>query len=240
MKKLFYLGLLLLLVGCNTPNPKAKNYKTAMLNTAGTVEVIPNMATFSINLSCIKPHVKEAKNCLVDKSNELTDKLLQMGIAQEDLLTTSVNLSKSYQWVKNTRVFQGYRSSTSLYVTVKDMDLLEGIYTELLENRNLNLGGLQYSHSQMDSLQNEAYALALRNSNKRMERLMSQLPESNFEIIKLGNVSLSSTNPEIFEDTYNLNAYALEEVELKKNMTINTGTVTITANINVEYLLLNE
>ena len=129
-----------------------KNIRRLPLRPLAKPKLMPNEASFYINLTCLKNTVKLSKDCLVDKSNKINQLLLNYGIKQEDILTTSVNMHKSYTWRSNSRVFEGYNSSSNMIVTIKKIDDLDKIYTELLENRNLELSGLNYKHSEIDSL----------------------------------------------------------------------------------------
>lgn len=235
MKRLIGILALLLIVSCQPqPNPK---YKTIMLRSTGEVETLPDMATFRINLSCLKPSVKQAKECLVDKSNALTERLLEQGIDKDDILTTSITLNKSYTWHKNTRVFEGYKSATALRVKVKDIDALDEIYTELLETQNLDLGGLSYNHSRMDSLKNSAYANALKKASTLADRLIDELPESKKEVLKIGNVKISASVPQPRRQDQDIALMAVNESAMvrDKSVSVNTGTIQVTATLYVEY-----
>lgn len=214
-------------------------FKTLMLRSSGEVEALPNMASFSISLSCLKSNINSSKNCLVEKSNELTERLIGFGISKEDILTTAVNMRKSYSWVKNSSVFNGYSSSTNLYVTIKNIDNLDEVYTELLENRNLTISGLQYSHNQLDSLEHEAYLNALKNAETLGNKLLKQLPEKQLEILKVGNVQLSSSLPESIEnDDYIMKDEMIELAqESKRYLAINKGTISVNATLFVEFQL---
>lgn len=237
MKPFISILTLLIMGSCqNHPTVVSGKFKTIMIKSFGEAETLPDMATFYIDLNCLDRSVKASKNCLVDKSNELSDKLQSFGIDKNDILTTAVNMNKSYTWRNNSRIFEGYRSSTSVFVKVRNIDKLDEIYTELLEHRDLDLGGLQYSHSKLDSLKNEAYVDALKKSEVLAEKLLSELPESEKEILKIGNVEISSSMPEpgqLREE----NEYDMEEVAVAKNrvVAINKGTVLINATLFIEY-----
>jgi len=236
MKNILTILSLLVLVGCQTGDhvPPSK-FKTIMIKSVGELETLPNMATFQIGLECLDRSIKTSKQCLVDKSNELRDKLLSFGLDKDDILTTSVDMNKSYTWQNRSRVFTGYRSSTTVYVTVRNMDKLGEIYTELLENQNLNLGGLSYAHSEMDSLKNEAYINALKKSEILSEKLLGQLPETQKEILKIGNIEITASLPEANESKFDAE-YDVAEVAVRYNsIAINKGTVKVTATLFVEY-----
>ncbi|MFV0531293.1 MAG: SIMPL domain-containing protein [Flavobacteriales bacterium] len=242
MKQLIVILGFLLLIGCqNTPTTNPSKFKTIMIKSSGEVEVLPDMATFHIDLNCLDKSIKSSKKCLVDKSNELNSKLQSYGINKDDILTTSVDMNKSYTWQNNSRVFEGYRSSTTVFITVKNIEKLEEIYTELLENRNLDLGGLSYSHSKIDSLKNEAYVNALEKSRGLADKLLEKLPETKKEILKIGNIKISATIP-------NTNEYANENdvdgisgagfVVAKrdnKSIAISKGTIRVDATLFTEY-----
>ncbi len=233
MKTLFGILSVIILFSCqnNSPNERSK-FKTIMIKSYGQIEILPDLATFSINLNCLDKSVKFSKKCLVDKSNELNSKLISFGIDQDDILTTAVNLNKNYTWVNNTRVFQGYNSSTRMIITIRDIDKLDEIYTELFENRNLELDGLSYTHSKIDSLKNEAYVDALKKANILADKLLMELPESEKEILKIGNVEISASMPE----TNELKSDALESSTVQnQSIAISTGTVIVNSTLYVEY-----
>ena len=237
MKNLIGIISLLILASChNTPISQPTKFKTVMIKSVGEVETLPDMASFYIDLNCLDKSVKASKNCLVKKSNELQQKLLSFGIGKDDILTTSVNMRKSYTWRNSSRVFEGYRSSTNVYVTVRDIDLLDEIYTELLENRNMDIGGLNYSHSKLDSLKNEAYVDALEKSGVLTDKLLEKLPETQKEVLKIGNIEISASMPEADDSQfmeYEMADMAFESVN--KSIAISKGTVVVNATLFVEY-----
>jgi uncharacterized protein YggE len=231
MKHLIIAVTLLLVAGSHAQSDTP--LKTIVLRSAGEVETLPDMATFRINLSCLKASVKAAKNCLVEQSNTLSDQLLASGIEKDDILTTSVTLNKSYTWQNNSRVFEGYKSATSLQVKVRDLDALDEVYTELLETRNLDLSGLSYDHSQMDSLRNQAYINALKKAHALADTLLSELPESGKEILKISNVHIASSSP--YRQRSAQTMMMADSKAAEQSVAIHTGTIKVTATLYVEY-----
>ena len=109
MKKLFGISALLLLASCQqnaTVDPS--KFKTVMIQSMGEVETLPDMATFFIELNCVDKSVLTSKKCLIEKSNELHRRLQSFGINKEDILTTAVEMNKSYAWRNNSSVFEGF------------------------------------------------------------------------------------------------------------------------------------
>jgi uncharacterized protein YggE len=238
MKKILGLLIAVMLVSCQSdPTLTPAKFKTIMIKSFGEVETLPDVATFHINLNCLQKSVKASKQCLVEKSNELNSKLLSLGIKQDDILTTSVNMNKSYTWRNNSQVFEGYNSSTTIHITLQEIDKLDQIYTELLENRNLDLGGLTYAHSKIDSLKNEAYVDALKKANTLADKFLVELPASKKEILKIGNIEISASLPES-NQSREVDGYAVAEAAVatqNRSIAISKGTVLVTATLFVEY-----
>lgn len=234
MKNFIALFFLFSLVSCQRQAGVDPSFKTIMIKSVGEMEAVPDQAKFRVSLYCLDKSVKASKNCLVLKSNELVKKLQSLGVKESDILTTSVSMDRSYAWRNNSNVFEGYRSATSLIVTIKNIDSLDEIYTELLENRNLELGGLEYNHSQIDSLKNEAYVQALKKSDVLADKLLEKLPEDDKEVLKIGNVEITASMP---KTRNNYDAYKTEEAVAVSNqsISINTGTIRIDATLFVEY-----
>lgn len=237
MKRLFGIVLsALILVGCQD-NPPKGNFKTLMIRSTGEVEALPDMASFQINLSCLKKTIVDAKKCLVDKSESLHAQLVNFGIAEKDILTSAVNMNKSYAYERNSRVFQGYQGATRISIKIRELDNLDEIYSVLLENANLELSGLNYTHSKMDSLRNEAHAHALKNSGMTADRLLKELPESKKEVLKLGNVQISASSPVANESRFADAMQLKSSANASGQINISKGTIKVSATMFVEYLI---
>ena len=228
MKSISLILSVVLLISCNSGN----GYKTILLKTSGSVEIAPDEASIIINASCINKDIKQAKSCLIDITASLNDDLLNFGIQKEDILTTNVNLSKDYIWTNNSEVFNGYRASTTTSVRVRDLKILDELYSNLLSNDKLGIGSLTYGHSKMDSINNVAYLKALENANKLADQILSQLPEKNKSIMQVSNFEISGSEP-MPEVRYK----NLEESQVldKSNLTINIGNMVAMQQLYVEY-----
>lgn len=239
MRKICLLLILSVVMACDRPAGEAELSKTLMVKASGQDEFVPDMARFQVMLECLKSSPVSSKTCLVEKSNELEAKLKEFGISEKDILTTNVKLEKQYTWRSNSRVFQGYKASSTLIVTVRDLDAMDKIYTDLLDDENTNLYGLSYEHSKIDSLKNEVYLKALDNANMLANRLISRLPEENLEILQIGNVELTKTSLEVKSLGRTANYMdAAEEVQAESaSISFNRGTIPVRVNIFVEYLI---
>lgn len=183
-----------MLISCNPE----KNYKTILLKTNGIVEVAPDEASLTLNLSCVDKNIEQAKTCLLTISSRLNEDMINFKIRKEDILTTNVNLNKDYVWINNSNIFNGYLASTTTRVKIRNLAILDEVYTKLLSNENLTIGSLTYNHSKLDSINEVAYLIALENANKLADKILSRLPEKNKAITRISNfeITRSEINPE--------------------------------------------
>lgn len=200
MKRLIYFLLIITLIGCDTK----ENFKTIILKTNGYVEIQPDEASIIIRVNCIDKNIKTAKNCLIEKSNKLNSTLTKYDIQKQDILTTRVDLTKDYIWKNSSSVFNGYKASTSINVKIRDLTTLENLYTELLSNQQLSIGGLTFQHSKIDSLNEIAYLNALENANRLADKLLSTLPENNKMVTQISNIEISKSDNNYITETKNL------------------------------------
>jgi uncharacterized protein YggE len=228
MKSLSLILSVVLLISCNSGN----DYKTILLKTSGSVEIAPDEASIIINASCINKDIKQAKSCLIDITSSLNDDLLNFGIQKEDILTTNVNLSKDYIWTNNSEVFNGYRASITTSIRVRDLKILDELYSNLLSNDKLGIGSLTYGHSKMDSINNVAYLKALENANKLADQILSKLPEKNKSIMQVSNFEISGSE---IKPENNYVKFEAAEVLDKSNLTINFGNMVAMQQLYVEY-----
>jgi len=228
MKRLSLILSVILLVGCSTD----KEYKTILLKTTGLVEITPDEANIIVNASCVNMNIIQAKSSLVDVNSKLIDDLLDSGIQKEDILTTNVSLNKEYVWRNNSEIFNGYRASTSTSIRIRDLRILDGLYSELLSNDKLNVGALTYGCSKMDSINEIAYLRALENANSLADKILSQLPEKNKIITRISNFEISES-----EAKAELSYKRLEASEAidKSKLTISIGKMAAVQQLYIEY-----
>jgi uncharacterized protein YggE len=228
MKGLSLILSVILLTGCNAE----KDYKTILLKTSGIVEVAPDEASISLNLSCVDKNIEQAKTCLLTISSRLNEDLVKFKIRKEDILTTNVNLNKDYVWINNSNIFNGYLASTTTRVKIRDLTVLDDVYTKLLSNENLTIGSLTYNHSKLDSINEVAYLLALENANKLADKILSRLPEKNKAITRISNfeITRSEINPE--SGFRNLEKSVVQE---QSQLTVNIGNMIAEKALYVEF-----
>lgn len=235
MKKPFLLltGILsMILFGCDNGHDD-ENYKSIVLKTTGYVEAPPDEAGIVVNLKCVDKDIQKAKACLIERTKSLNEDLTRRGIERSDILTTRVNLQKDYIWRNNSSVFNGYAASTSMNVRIRNLEILDELYTDMLDNEQLTLGPLSYHHSATDSLYGAAYLNALESASKIADTILSRLPEKNKVISRISNVELTTQD----QGEMVMRFKSAEASDNGGALTVNTGNIRIEQTLFVEYTI---
>ncbi len=208
--------------------------KTIVLHSEGTIEVAPDMAVITVGLTCLDKNIDVVRACAAEKSHELYRQLQAFGIDSADIQTTAVNLRKAYRWDNGKQLFEGYENTLAYAVTVRQLATLGELYAALLTNEYLSLNGLQYTHSQMATLRNDAYMQALNNANVLADRLLQAFPETTKNIVRVSNVKIDDAAPVVEEAAADVvyNTAARPKVS---SVAVGSGVITIRATLFVEY-----
>ncbi len=209
------------------------NLKTIVLKANGSVQVKPDEASASISIKCINKNIDIANDCLAKESASLKSILVGLGIEGKDILTTQVNLNKTFVWRNNSNVFDGYNASTAVNVTVRDLGIISKFYTELLTHEKFTISSLNYHHSDYESLKKQAYLKALDNSNDLATDILAKLPETSKEVMQISNVEIKASSGPSFERK------SLQFSEISSDSS-NTGISVTVGNMIIEQTLFVE
>ncbi len=83
-------------------------------------------------------------------------------------------------------------------------------------------------------MKNDAYVNALKKADVLADKLLSELPEKNKEILKIGNVQITSSVPSPQQKMANT-GMMLEAASDGGSVAISKGTIKIEATLYVEY-----
>jgi uncharacterized protein YggE len=224
--------IVLSLFGCNE-----SDYKKPVLlniNASGEIEVVPDIAAITVNVSCTNKDLSKSNDCTKKSIDELFTLLDEHKILKEDYHSSRINLEKEYIWRKNSQVFNGFKSSSSINILFKNLEIMSSVLTKTMTMRNVEVFNLNYSHSNIDTLTNKAYLEALDNSNNLANEFKNKLNAKSVEILEINNTSdnFSSHESKGLAKGYNSRA---QKDEALSTIQINPGSLKLIKNIYVLY-----
>ena len=107
------------LTGCDTAAPVQSSPRQVTVVGSGQVQGAPDTLTADIAVEVTAPDVAGAVKQAGQRQKAVTDALTARGIADEDMSTTTVNVSPQYG---DNSAITGYRASNSTRVTIRELD----------------------------------------------------------------------------------------------------------------------
>lgn len=219
----------------NTDNTNPQRYKTILIAADGAINAEPNMASFSVGISCEKKKMSDSRQGLAERQKVLLDILKEFGIADSDIQTGYISFRKNYKWVNSSNIFIGYVSQISTSVTLRDISKIDNLYSRIFEEDVLDPRAINFSHSNLDSIGKVAYQVALKNANSTVDQLLEKMEESEKEILRIGNSGLPAQGDYILNDDDNENKNELRKNYSKAKIQISNGSLWVSKNLTVEY-----
>lgn len=234
MRRLATVLLIVALAGCQTETES--DYLLLNLSSSGEVKLIPDMASMSATISCTDKMIERSAECTKRVINDLFQLLEKNGVKKEDYHSSRIELEKEYDWRNDSNVFVGYKSSSTISMVFRDLNVLTQVVTAALTMKSLELSGLNYSHSQIDEFSQQAYLNALDNANELAERMQIKVNGKSLQIIEISNNHngfVSSISEEKRE--WLAQNYSGRTRSAPAPIPINPGELTLTQEVNVLY-----
>ena len=117
------------------------------LSVTETVALDPDIANLSAGVTTVEPTAVEAMRANARAMNRVIDRIESLGIDEDDIQTSGVNLSADYTYNQSTQepVFRGYRVSNRVTVKVRDIDKTGAVLDALVAVGATDIGGIGWA-----------------------------------------------------------------------------------------------
>ena len=202
----------------------------AKITAQGTAQVLadPDMVTVTANASVTAGTVGSAQEEMNRIVASATAKLLELGVKDEDIVTTDYSYFPRYNYDTNT--LTGYDANHTLSITCRDVEMLDSVIGVLSDNGFSQVYSVTYDVSTRSELYRQALELAIACAREKAERMASA-----------GGVKLtgleSITEQGGYGDAYILNGAADMGVMKTESAAtgIRSGNVSVGASVTVVY-----
>lgn len=161
MKKI---ALLLMVVASSSMTAQSQLNPSVEVTGEGIVNVVPDQVTVNVRVENTGSNPKELKQ----KNDRTVAEVLQfvegMGIESKYVQTDFVRLSKNYEY--NTKTYN-YVANQSLTIKLVSLKQYEPLMNGLLETGINRIEGVNFSSSNMESLQSQARKKAVENAKMK-------------------------------------------------------------------------
>lgn len=158
-----------------------------------TTDATPDYATFNLSVEGLAPTTSAASAIVDDKSDKVFAVIKKAGIADEDIRASSLNVSPSYDYDGDKRVYRGQEVSRNFRVTLHDLKSFSSLVQGLLDADLDQLDDVTFGSSKeadiekhnlesaIDKAREQADDMAAR-AGEHVDRIYGMAPEqySNF------------------------------------------------------------
>lgn len=192
---------------------------------SGSISVKPDMGTISIGVETEDKDANVAQEENSVKMAEVMAALKELNIADDQIKTTQFSIYDRYNYFDEKDPEKYYSVTNTIQVTVLDLDRMGEVIDAVSKSGANQISNIQFGITNEQEVYAEALKLAMGSAKTKADALLGTFNKSAdipTKIIESGySVGVS-------RDTY-------ESVMMKDSTPISTGSLTITANITVEY-----
>lgn len=196
------------------------------VNGNGTIIAKPDIAYIQIGYEAKNKEALAAQNEAKTKMAEIIKLIKAQGIKEADIKTVNVSLYKTADYVKEVKN-EYYIASNSVEVTVRNIDSVGSLIDVAVKGGSNQLGSVRFAVENQEKYHLEAIKLAIKNAGNKATTIADVI-----------GVSISKPS-RVTENSYSGGIIYREAASFAKAADVSTpvevGTVTITADVNIEY-----
>ena len=228
MKKFLALALMMLMT---VPVSAFADGKDADITAQGTavVTAAPDMVTVTANASVSGRSVADAQEGMNAIVQSATQKLLDLGVEENDIVTTSYTYYPTYDYNSERPTINGYQANHTLSITCKDVDMLDSVIGVVTDCGMSEIYNVEYNVSARSELYRQALKLAIDAAAAKAETMAEA---AGLTIDHMESVTENSGYNE-----YNVNTYdgAVSMKAEAAGTGIRSGSISVTASVTAVY-----
>ncbi len=145
--------------------------RTISVSGVGRVQAKPDIADVSIGVTKQGEDAGEAAQQAAEAMESVIAALLDLGIAEKDIQTTSLNLNPTYDWEDNPPNIVGWEANNMVNVTVRDIDAVGDVVDAAIKAGATNMNGISFRVEDPTEAEAEARTAAVEDARAKADQL---------------------------------------------------------------------
>ena len=232
MKKILVFALALMLA---IPALAFADGDSAEIAAQGTVVVTaaPDMVTVTANASVSGRSVADAQEGMNAIVQSATQKLLDLGVEEKDIVTTSYTYNPTYDYKydynSETPTVNGYQADHTLSITCKDVDMLDSVIGVVTDCGMSEIYNVEYDVSNRSELYRQALKAAIEKAAAKAEGMAEAAG------VTIDHLESVTENTGFDEYTVSTHDGAVSMKAEAAGTGIRSGSVSVTASVTAVY-----
>ncbi len=232
-KKILSIAILIILFS-GTGFAQSDHVNTVIVSGVAEIYVIPDEAVINMGIKIWDEDMESAKKRFYENSYKLSSLLNKYNIDKNLIKTDMIQIEPTYKNFAKTNyegdIINGYRFFKRISVTVKDIEKIEQMLSEIIYSGATNLYGVDYRSSEQRKNKDEARKEAINAAKEKAEMLAGELGQSIGKAIRIEEPSYG--NP------LGRQANVMQmSSQLEGGPDMHPGMIRVTATVNVTFEL---
>lgn len=159
----------------------------------------------------------------------VTRKLLELGVADDDIVTTSYAYYTTYDYSGESPVMNGYQANHTLGITCRDVDMLDSVVGVLVDCGMSEIYGIEYDVSIRSELYQQALKLAIETAAKKADVMAKAAGQT------IDHLESVTENGSYNEYMINMNDSAARAQAEDSGTGIRSGSISVKASVTAVY-----
>ncbi|MDJ0977146.1 MAG: SIMPL domain-containing protein [Erythrobacter sp.] len=157
------------------------------LNIYESVTVEPDLATIGAGVNTEAQTAVEAMRANAEAMNAVIDRIKALGVAEEDIQTTGINLNARFDYDRQNReqVFRGYQVSNRVRVKLREIEEVGATLDALVAAGATDLDGPHFSIEDDEGAKEQARSRALERGMERARAYAAMLGAEDVRVLEI-------------------------------------------------------
>jgi len=195
---------------------------------SGSVSAAPDMVSVTVNASVTAGTMLDAQTKVSAIAQKATTMLLELGVREEDLVTTDYGYNPQYSYESDVRRLIGYQASHTLTITCRDVEMLDSVIGVVTDCGMTNIYSVTYDVADRSGLYMQALELAIRSAENKAEAMATA---SGMTISGLESLSENQS----YDARYAIMSTAAKDEASGISTGIRAGGVSVSASVTAVY-----
>lgn len=197
------------------------------------VTAVPDMVTVTANASVSGRSVADAQEGMNAIVQSATQKLLDLGVEEKDIVTTSYTYNPTYDYKydynSETPTVNGYQADHTLSITCKDVDMLDSVIGVVTDCGMSEIYNVEYDVSNRSELYRQALKAAIEEAAAKAEGMAEAAG------MTIDHLESVTENTGFDEYTVSTHDGAVSMKAEAAGTGIRSGSVSVTASVTAVY-----
>lgn len=141
------------------------------------VKAVPDILKISLNLTEVGQEVAVARAVVEKRSQQLIDTLKTFGVAKQDIIAASLEITPHYNWNNKAQIYTGTEVSRKIDVTLRDLEKYDDLIRAIVATNIARINTTRLESSREKELRNAAIQAAIADARQKAELLVAVFPE---------------------------------------------------------------